>query len=280
MNLAQQKTKDGIGWFLIGSLGVIGLLAAPMLLLFLALDGVAAFKSVGVSEFAGTIWGPSQGLFGLVPLISGSLATTTLAIVITVPITLLSVVHLHYFASEWSQHVGEIVIRVLCGTPSVVIGLLGTVWLLPLFGPGLLSGGLVLALMITPVFFLLAWSELRLLSPSLMETGAALGLSKEQCIRQIIFPMVLPRLMVALTMAIARALGEALAIAMVCGNVPNIPTSLTSPVRTLTTTLVLEFEYASGTHNHVLHLVALTSVLIAVVVCGMAAACYQRGDNQ
>ena len=280
MDQAQPKAKGGIGWWVTGALGCVGLLAAPLLLAFLAVDGILAFQSIGVTNFAGSTWGPSQSLYGMTPLVVGSLATTLLAVLVVGPITVLSVIHLQYFASPRRQDIGEMVIRVLGGTPSVVIGLLGSVWLLPLFGPSLLSGSLVLALMIMPLFFLLAWSELRLLPSSLMEAGVALGLTRSQCIRQIILPMVTPRLIVALTVAIARALGEALAIAMVCGNVPNLPASLTSPVRTLTTTLVLEFEYASGTHNNVLHLVALTTVLLTVIVCGMTAASYQRRGKQ
>ena len=95
-------------------------------------------------------------------------------------------------------------------------------------------------------------------------------MSREQVVWHLAVKTVWPLLAAAVTLALARGLGEALAVEMVCGNVPGIPSSLLQPVRTLTTTLVQEFEYARGTHNQALHLVALTVVLLSAAASTFA----------
>ena len=138
-------------------------------------------------------------------------------------------------------------------------------WFVPYFGASLLSASLVLAAMLTPTLALLSLAALRQLPEGLLLDGARLGLTREQVILRLALRSARPALMGAAVLALARGLGEALAVEMVCGNVPTLPSSLTDPVRTLTTTLVQEFEYAEATHNQALHLVALTVVLLAAL---------------
>jgi len=172
----------------------------------------------------------------------------------------------------------EAVLGILAGTPSVVFGLFGTYWVLPLLGSlvgggstgSLLAAGIVLAMMIVPSFAVFALAALRQVPDGLLRDGAALGLSRAAVIRGLALRAARPGLIAAATLALARALGEALAVEMVAGNVPNLPYSLLQPVRTLTATLVQEFEYARGVHADALHLVALTVVALAALLTSIA----------
>ena len=117
---------------------------------------------------------------------------------------------------------------------------------------------------------LFALSVLRQVPDGLLRDGAALGLSRSRVITSLALRTAAPGLIGAGALALARALGEALAVEMVAGNVARIPDSLTSPIKTLTTTLVQEFEYASGPHSHALHLVALGVVVLASFLTSIA----------
>jgi phosphate transport system permease protein len=262
---AQRRGESRFGWGVAGVLGVAAALIAPAVLAYLLLGGVAFLTSAKWTGLLSTRWLPGEGAFGLVPLIVGSLSVAMLGLVLAIPLGLGTAIVLRFYARGRVQRTGEAVLGVAGGVPSVVFGLFGTLWFVPHLGASLLSAALVLAAMLAPTLATLDLAALRQLPSGLLLDGGRLGLTREQVILRLALRAARPALLGASVLALSRALGEALAVEMVCGNVPGLPTSLTDPVRTLTSTLVQEFEYARAQHGQALHLVALAVVLIAAL---------------
>ncbi len=265
-----RRQESPYGWLAVGVLGVGCALIAPALLVFLLAKGFGFLLSEGRATLTSANWFPVEGVFGLLPLVAGSLSVSLGGLALALPLGLGTAITLRFYVRGRLLRFGEAALGVLGGVPSVVFGLFGTFWFVPYFGASLASGALVLAAMLTPTLALLALAGLRQLPAGLLLDGARLGLSREQVILRLALRAARPALIGAAVLALARALGEALAVEMVCGNVAGLPSGFTDPVRTLTTTLVQEFEYAQGTHGQALHLVALTIVLLAALATGAA----------
>lgn len=278
---ATERTREfALGWIGAAVLGVAAALLGPALLLFLLLEGGAFLLEPAARSIFALEWHPRDGVFGFAPLLLGTLTTALLGLLIALPFGLGAAIHLRFYAGRRVRQLMETVLGILGGTPSVVFGLFGTFWIVPRLGATLASGALVLALMITPTLALLSLGTLRQVPEELLRNGARLGLRRDQSILRLALVKARPGILAAAALALARALGEALAVEMVCGNVPNLPTSLTTPVRTLTTTLVQEFEYAQKAHAEALHLVALAVVLLAALACGLGQKLARRESAQ
>lgn len=265
-----RRGEPASAWAALAALGVPCALIAPAMLIYLGARGAGLLLGDSASTLASTDWYPREGVFGLLPLVGGTAAVSLAGLAIAVPLGLGTALTLAFYTRGRVQHLGETALGVLGGIPSVVFGLFGTFWFLPALGPSLASAGLVLGAMLVPTFALLALAALRQLPEGLLQDGMRLGLTRDQAIRRLALRAARPALLGAAVLSLARGLGEALAVEMVCGNVPGLPTSLLDPVRTLTTTLVQEFEYAEGAHGQALHLVALTVVLLAVMTSFLA----------
>lgn len=274
---AARRPESSLGWLAAGGLGFACALIAPLLLSFLLMRGFGLLLGPGRATLLSSEWFPVEGLFGLGPLLAGSLLVSFGGMAIGLPLGIGTAVALRFYVRGRLLHVSEAVLGVMGGVPSVAFGLFGTFWFVPRFGASLLSAALVLAAMLTPTLALLALAALRQVPVGLLVDGERLGLTREQVIARLVLRAARPALLGAAVLALARALGEALAVEMVCGNVPGLPRGLTDPVRTLTTTLVQEFEYAQGSHGQALHLVALTVVLLAAL--GSAAA-FRLGNGR
>lgn len=253
------------GWLIAATLGVLAVAATP------AVIGYLLVGSVGIdgASLLSSDWRPTAGEFGLGALVVGTLLTSALAMALALPLGLGAVIALRFYAPPTMRALGESALGILAGIPSVVFGLFGTVWLVPTLGPSLASAALVLAMMIIPTFSLLALAALRQLPVGLVEAGAALGVERVHVVTRLAMRSAFPALLAAAAFALARALGEALAVEMVCGNVAGIPSGLLEPVRTLTTTLVQEFDYAAGTHRQALYVAALSVVILASLASAM-----------
>jgi len=267
---AGRRQEHALAWTCVWVLGLGCALLAPALLLFLLGKGAAFLLTDERATLASLRWSPSSGSYGLVPLVLGSLSVALGGLLLAVPLGIGTAITLHFYLRGRLLAVLEATLGVLGGIPSVVFGLFGTFWLVPRLGASLLSAVCVLAAMLTPTLALLALAAFRQLPEGLVPDGLRLGLSRETVILRLALRAARPALFGAAVLALSRGLGEALAIEMVCGNVPGLPTSLTAPIRTLTTTLVQEFEYAQPIHNQGLHLVALTIVLLAALTSAAA----------
>ncbi|MCR4688016.1 MAG: phosphate ABC transporter permease subunit PstC [Saccharofermentans sp.] len=265
---------------------VVAIFAVCAITLYMFIKGAPALKEVGVLDLLfGTIWKPTASTpsYGIWYIILASVISTGAAILIGVPIGLLTAV----FLSEISgRKLGGIVgsaVELLAATPSVIYGLIGMMVLNPLMfklekavfagdashqftgGANMLSAIFVLAIMILPTVISVCTSSLKAVSDNLRAASLALGATKEQTIFKAVIPAAKSGILTGVVLGIGRALGEAMAINMVAGGAVNIPLPFNS-VRTLTTQIVSEMGYASGTHRQVLFTVGLVLYLFIMIV--------------
>ncbi len=254
--------------------------------IYMFLKGTPALKEVGAYDLLfGNVWKPTAGTpsYGIGYIILTSLVGTTAAILIGVPIGLFTAV----FLSEMSgKRVGTIVgsaVELLSAIPSVIYGLIGMMVLNPIMfkiemmifagdsshqytgGANMLSAIIVLAIMILPTVISVSTSSLKAVSDNLRAASLALGATKEQTIFRTVIPAAKSGILTGVVLGIGRALGEAMAINMVAGGAVNIPLPFNS-VRTLTTQIVSEMGYASGTHRQVLFTVGLVLYVFIMIV--------------
>jgi len=254
-------------------LGVLPVLAIFALALFLFWNAAGAAALIGPRELATTEWLPQQSRYGVARLLAGTLAVTALALCLAVPIALSAAGYLSLYAGRNVRSAANAAIGLLGGIPSVVIGLWAMTWIVPLFGNSWISASLVLGLMIAPTITLLSGAALRLVPGDLLEASRALGVS-EAIVSRVAFHHARWGILGAAVLGTSRALGEAVAVSMVAGNVVSWP-SLTRPIATLTTTLIVELDSAAGLHRNALYLLACL-VLIAISTLSVFGRAAQR----
>ena len=265
---------------------VIAILAVCSITFYMIMKGTPALKEVGVLDLLfGRIWKPTAGepSFGIFYIILASIVGTTMAVLLGVPVGLLTAV----FLSELSgKKIGKIVsgaVELLAAIPSVIYGLIGMMILNPFMymlekkifegnsnhqftgGANLLSAIIVLAVMILPTVISVSTSSMRAVTDSLRSASLALGATKLQTIFKVVIPAAKSGILTGIVLGIGRALGEAMAINMVAGGAVNIPLPFNS-VRTLTTQIVSEMGYASGTHRQVLFTVGLVLYVFIMLI--------------
>lgn len=264
---------ERLGWSLTTGIGLLPPCAVLALGGFLFLQGASVLREVPLAELASTTWLPGGRHYGMLPLVLGTLATTTLALVLAVPVGVGAALYLTLHAGPRLRTTADAVIALLGGIPSVVVGLWGMTWIVPTFGNTLTAAALVLALMICPTLTLLSGAALRLVPADLVEATRALGVS-ENITAFVALHHARWGILGATTLAATRGLGEAVAVSMVAGNVGALP-DLDGPIATLTTALIVEFDGATGLHRSALHLAALL-VLMLVVVVSLSSRTLQR----
>lgn len=238
----------------------ISILSVLLICIFLFMTGLPAIQEIGWGNFLfGIVWRPANNLFGIFPMIIGSLYVTAGALVTGVPIGILTAVFMAHFCPERWYRPLKAAINLMAGIPSVVYGLFGLVVLVPFvrdniggFGMGVLTASVLLGLMILPTIISVSEAAIRAVPSSYYEGGLALGASHERSIFFAVLPAAKRGILAAVILGIGRAIGETMAVIMVAGNQAILPTSLTSGVRTLTTNIVMEMGYSSGLHREAL----------------------------
>ena len=221
-------------------------------------------------------WHPTEGLFGLSPMLSASILLACGAVLFATPLGIASALFCRFYAPPAIGRIYRWMVMLLAGIPSVVLGLWGLTVIVPLIGwwqpPGanLLAGALVLALMILPTVALTTEAALAAVPQSYLSGAAALGLSREATIVSVILPATRGSIIAGILLAAARALGETMAVLMVSGNVVQVPTSLFSSVRTLTANIALEMAYATGDHRSALFVSGLLLTGLVLVLATAA----------
>ena len=221
---------------------------------YLVISGLPAILEIGVTDFLlGEVWDGRNGEYGILPFILTSLAGTAGAILIGVPIGVLTAMFLAKVANNKVAAVIRSAVSLLAGIPSVVYGLVGMMVLVPaireLFGlasgSSLLAAIVVLSIMILPSIINVAETSLRAVPKEYEEASLALGATHIETIFRVSLPAARSGVATAIVLGIGRAIGEAMAIIMVSGNVANMPTSLFTSVRFLTTAIASEMNYAT-----------------------------------
>jgi phosphate transport system permease protein len=254
-------------------LGLLPILAILALAIFLFWNAAGAAAKIGPRELAATEWLPQQGRYGVVRLLSGTLAITALALCLAVPVALSAAAYLSLYAGRKMRAAANAAIGLLGGIPSVVIGLWAMTWIVPLFGNSWVSASLVLVLMIAPTIALLSGPALRLVPADLLEASRALGVG-ETIVARVAFHHARWGVLGAVVLGTSRALGEAVAVSMVAGNVVSWP-NFARPIATLTTTLIVELDSAAGLHRDALCLLACI-VLLAISMLSVFGRAAQR----
>jgi len=216
-------------------------------------------------------WYPSEGRFGLTPMVVATVAASLGAVVLAAPLGVVCAIFGHFFASRRVKRIYGMMMGLLAGIPSVVYGLWGLTVLVPLIarieapGSSLLAAILVLGLMILPTVALTSASALEAVPDSLMRGSAALGMTRKGQILGVAVPAARVGIIGGILLSLARALGETMAVVMVAGNVVQTPHSVFEPVRVLTANIALEMAYATGLHRAGLFASGL--LLTALVLC-------------
>lgn len=245
---------------------------ALLVTVFLVGEASPLLGGDAIGRLARGEWQPGERLYGLVPMVAGSLVVTTGALLIALPLGVLTAVFLRFYAPPSIARAQRRLLGLLAGVPSVVFGLWGLGVVVPLVrhlhppGPNVLAAALVLALMVVPTLAVLTDGALGRIPATTREGAAALALSRPTFVWAIALPAARSGIASAAVLAAGRALGETMAVLMVAGNVARVPTGPFDPVRTLTANVALEMAYALGEHRAALFASGLALLVVAVVL--------------
>ncbi len=254
----------------------IGILSLVTIGYFIFREGYAAFAYSGVTGIIlGTDWLP-PALYGIAPMIVASLVSTAGAVMIGVPIGVLTAIFIAEVAPRPLASFIRPMIELLAGIPSVVYGFFGLVIIVPLIqeifnvpaGNTILAGIIVLAVMILPTVITISETSIRAVPRAYKEGSLALGASPMFTIFKLIVPAARSGIMTGVILGVARALGETMAIIMVMGNSPAMPEGLLESARTLTANIAIEMSYATGIHASALYATGIVLLVFIMTLNG------------
>jgi phosphate transport system permease protein len=254
-----------------------------LIFIFLLKEGIPAFFQVSITGLVSRRWYPIEDMYGLLPLLVGSLLVTLGAVVIAVPLGLTTAVFLGELAPPWLRETLKPIIEVLAGIPSIVLGFLGWVILAPAIqnmgaptGLTAFTGSLILAYMALPTIISITEDALYAVPKEYRDGSLALGATHWQTIWRVVLPAARSGIVIAVMLGIGRAIGETMAVMLVTGNAANMPTFADGlyfqPVRTLTATIAAEMgEVASGSlHYNVLFAIGIVLFVITFLINTLA----------
>lgn len=247
------------------------IIAVALICIFLFANGVPAIGKIGVGEFLfGMDWKPLEGLYGIFPMIIGSIYVTAGSIIVGVPIGILCAIFMARFCPPKLYKVLKPAVELLAGIPSIVYGFFGLVVLVPILqdlfggsGKSVLTASILLGIMILPTIINVSESAIRAVPNSYYEGALALGATHERSVFAATVPAAKSGIFAGLILGVGRSIGETMAVIMIAGNKTIIPDSLIDGVRTLTGNIVLEMGYAEGLHREAL---IATGVVLFVFV--------------
>lgn len=247
------------------------ILAVALICFYLFANGVPAIAEIGLTDFLfGMKWKPAKEVFGIFPMIIGSLYVTAGAILVGVPVGLLCAVFMARFCPARLYRVFKPLIELMAGIPSIVYGFFGLVVIVPLVqrifetsGKGILTASVLLGIMILPTIISISESALRAVPPQYREGALALGATQERSIYNVEVPAAKSGVLAGIVLGIGRAIGETMAVVYIAGNQAIVPEGILSGVRTLTANIVLEMGYAADLHRGAL---IATAVVLFVFI--------------
>lgn len=252
----------------------ISILAVALICIFLFANGIPAIGKIGIGEFlTGRQWKPSNDIYGIFPMIIGSLYVTAGAIIIGVPVGILTAVFMARFCPDKLYKFIKPAIDLLAGIPSVVYGFFGLMVIVPLIrklfggsGTSMLAASIVLGIMILPTIIGVSESAIRAVPESYYEGSLGLGASHERSVFFAVLPAARSGILAAIILGIGRAVGETMAVVMVAGNQAILPEKLTQGVRTMTANIVLEMGYAADLHREALIATAVVLFVFILII--------------
>ena len=295
MNAWKEKLLQGV-FFIAACTSV---LAVALICVFLFINGVPAMKEIGFVKFlTGTVWRPNNDIYGIFPMIMGSIYVTAGAILIGVPIGILTSVFMAKYCPKQIYPVLKGATELLAGIPSVIYGFFGLVVMVPAIrefgktlrqagilhkggdGNSILTASLLLGMMILPTIIGVTESNIRAVPSQYYEGSLALGATHEQSIFKVVLPAAKSGVIAGVVLGIGRAIGETMAVIMIAGNQARLPESIFEGVRTMTANIVLEMGYASGLHREALIATGVVLFVFILIINFSVALLNRRGENE
>lgn len=237
----------------------VSIAAVVLICVYLLGNGIPTIIKIGPGNFFGTTWKPSKDLYGIMPMIVGSIYVTAGAILIGVPIGLLCAIYLSRFCPRGIYRVLKPAVELMAGIPSIVYGFFGLMVVVPVIqeltgtsGKSLLTASILLGIMILPTIVSVAESSLNAVPESYYEGALALGATHERSVFSTVLPAAASGVMSGVILGVGRAIGETMAVIMIAGNQAVMPSGILKGLRTMTANIVLEMGYASGLHREAL----------------------------
>lgn len=254
------KSKEKIMAALFMIAACVSIAAVALICVFLFANGIPAIREIGFAKFVfGTDWRPSNNMYGIFPMIIGSIYVTAGAIILGVPVGLLTAIFLARFCPKPVYKILKPGIELMAGIPSVIYGFFGLVVLVPFVrstftgdGNSILTASILLGMMILPTIISVSESAIRAVPEKYYQGALALGATHERSVFLTVVPAAKSGILAAIILGVGRAIGETMAVIMVAGNQARMPKGLFEGVRTLTTNIVMEMGYASGLHREAL----------------------------
>ena len=274
-------------------------LAVALICVFLFANGVPAMKEIGFGKFlSGEMRKPKNNIYGILPMIVGSLYVTAGAIIVGVPIGVLTSVFMAYYCPKQIYKPLKSATELLAGIPSVIYGFFGLVVLVPVIrefgrtlksagvvksagnGSSMLTASLLLGMMILPTIIGVTESALRAVPSQYYEGAVALGATHERAIFRVILPAAKSGVVAGIVLGIGRAIGETMAVIMVAGNQARMPAGLLKGVRTLTANIVIEMGYATDLHREALIATGVVLFVFILILNFCVAFLNRRSDHE
>jgi phosphate ABC transporter permease protein PstC len=256
----------------------VAVLGVALIFLFVGWRSLPIFAEVGVRGFLGSwTWAPSDGQYGILSLLAGSIIVTVGALVLGTPLAVGTAVFLSEIASPRVRGIVRPAVELLAGIPSVVYGFFGIVVMRPIvaelnggLGFGAVTAWIILAIMIVPTIAALSEDAMRSIPGGIREASYAMGATTWQTIYKVLLPAAKIGIIDAIILGMGRAIGETMAVLMVVGNAPVVPAGWSKPLSALTTQIVMDMPYATALHRAALFgmavvLFAFSMALVAAV---------------
>ena len=269
------------------------IIAVALICIFLFQSGLPAMKEIGLADFLfGTEWRPGNNMFGIFPMIVGSIYVTAGAIIIGVPIGLFMAVYLAMYCPAKVYKVLKPAVDLLAGIPSIVYGFFGMVVIVPSVrwffnevidlngkGDSILTASIVLGIMILPTIIGAAEPAIRAVPKMYYEGALALGADHERSTFAVVFPAAQSGILASVILGIGRAIGETMAVVMIAGNQPRMPQSILKGVRTMTANIVMEMGYAADLHREALIATGVVLFVFILIINLSFSALKRKGKN-
>lgn len=281
------KGREKIMHIIFTLAALVSVLAVIMICLFMFVNGVPAMEKIGLKNFLlGKQWAPNQNIYGIFPMIIGSIYVTAGAIIVGVPLGLLCAVYMAHFCSDKVYRILKPAIELLAGIPSIVYGFFGLMVIVPVMqnifggsGKGILTASILLGIMILPTIINVSETNIRAVPDSYYEGALALGDTKEGAVFGTVVPAAKSGILAGIILGIGRAVGETMAVIMIAGNQPVIPEGITDGVRTMTANIVLEMGYATDLHREALIGTGVV-LFVFILIINLLFSLIRKGDER
>lgn len=266
---------------------MVAILAIILICFFIFAGGVPFILEYGLGDFLlGTQWKPSNNppSYGILPMIMGSVYVTIGAVVLGVPIGILTATYLSKFCNRKLYKFLKPCVNLMAGIPSIVYGFFALTLIVPLMreffggtGMSIVTASILLGIMILPTIIGMSEASLNAVPSTYYEGSVALGASHERTVMKVLLPAARSGILSAAILGIGRAIGETMAVILVAGNQPRMPKGLFKGVRTMTTNIVIEMAYAADTHREALIATAVVLFVFILIINGLFLIIKRRG---